>query len=68
MDLISLYKLINIYNINVIYSPLFGLLVKIVYPLRRLIDIIYKLIPINFLHKIAVILRQEKIRRISYEK
>ena len=55
-------------QLNVIYSPLFGLLVKIVYPLRRLIDIIYKLIPINFLHKIAIILRQEKIRRISYEK
>jgi hypothetical protein len=55
-------------KLNVVYSPLFGLLVRAVYPFRGLIDIIYKFIPINLLHKITVILKQEKIRRISYEK
>jgi len=55
-------------KLNIVYSPIFGISVKIAYLLRALINIIYKLIPINFLHKITVILRQEKIRRSFIKK
>lgn len=50
--------------LNVIYSPLFNILVKIVYPFRVIPHIIYKFIPTNLLlYKINAILTQEKIKQ-----
>jgi len=50
-------------RLNIIYSPFFGFLVKIIYPFSGLINYIYKIISSDILYKIIVILRQEKIRR-----
>ncbi|OQA66627.1 MAG: hypothetical protein BWY36_00870 [Candidatus Diapherotrites archaeon ADurb.Bin253] len=54
-------------KLNVLYSPVFGFLVKITYTFRDLFNFLYKIIPNNLLHKIIVILRQEKIRRSFYD-
>jgi hypothetical protein len=50
-------------QLNVVYSPLLKNIIKISYPFRKFFEIFYKIVPINFLHKINVILKQEKIRR-----
>lgn len=50
-------------KLNVIYSPFFNSLVKIIYPFKNLMSSTYKIIPFNILHKIIIILEQEKIRR-----
>jgi len=50
-------------KLNVVYSPPLDFLVKIIYPFRTLINFIHKIISLNILHKIVVILKQEKIRR-----
>jgi len=55
-------------QLNVVYSPLLKNVIKILYPFRKTFEKFYKPIPINSLHKINVILKQEQIRRSFFEK
>jgi len=50
-------------KINVVYSPLFGFLVKTAYWLKSIINILNQLIPNIIFQKIVILIKQEEIRR-----
>ena len=50
-------------RLNIVYSPFFESIIKIIYPLKSIVNIASKLLPRQIGQKINIIIKQEKIRR-----